>query len=78
MNLYWPVYLKLEKEVLSLADAIHFSDDQISVYSIQIADLIVRCAVEIISNLKTNWVLRSFLWSFIKRICLSGAKTAVK
>lgn len=47
MNLYWPVYLKLEKEVLSLADAIHFSDDQISVYSIQIADLIVRCAVEI-------------------------------
>lgn len=47
MNLYWPVYLKIEKEVLSLADAIHFSDDQITVYSIQIADLIVRCAVEI-------------------------------
>lgn len=47
MNLYWPVYLKLEKEVLSIADAIHFSDDQITVYSIQIADLIVRCAVEI-------------------------------
>lgn len=47
MNLYWPVYLKLEKEVLSIADSIHFSDDQLSVYSIQIADLIVRCAVEI-------------------------------
>jgi len=47
VNLYWPVYLKLEKEVLSIADAIHFSDDQITVYSIQIADLIVRCAVEI-------------------------------
>ena len=47
MNLYWPVYKNLEKEVLSLADYIHFSDDQIKIYSLHIADLIVRCAVEI-------------------------------
>ena len=46
-NLYWPVYLNLEKEFLKLADCIHFSDDQLGVYSMHIADLIVRCAVEI-------------------------------
>ena len=47
MNLYWPVYKSIETEVLSLSSQIHFSDDQLSVYSIHIADLIVRCAVEI-------------------------------
>lgn len=46
-NLYWPVYINLEKEFLKLADCIHFSDDQLNVYSMHIADLIVRCAVEI-------------------------------
>jgi len=46
-NLYWPVYKNLEKEFLKLADYIHISDDQISIYSMHIADLIVRCAVEI-------------------------------
>ncbi|MBR0456934.1 MAG: hypothetical protein IJJ01_09725 [Firmicutes bacterium] len=47
MNLYWPVYKNLETEVLQLADSIHFCDGQLRVYSIHIADLIVRCAVEI-------------------------------
>ena len=47
MNLYWPVYQSLENETLNLASSIHFSDDQLSVYSIRIADLIVRCSVEI-------------------------------
>ena len=46
-NIYWPVYKNLEKEVLKLADFLHFSDDQTSVYSMHIADLIIRCAVEI-------------------------------
>lgn len=46
-NLYWPVYKNLEKEFLKLAEYIHFSDDQFDVYSMHIADLIVRCAVEI-------------------------------
>jgi len=46
-NLYWPVYKNLEKEFLKLADHIHISDDQTSIYSMHIADLIVRCAVEI-------------------------------
>ncbi len=46
-NLYWPVYKNLEKEFLKLADYIHISDDQTSIYSMHIADLIVRCSVEI-------------------------------
>lgn len=46
-NLYWPVYKNLEKEFLKLADYIHFSDDQIETYSMFIADLIVRCSIEI-------------------------------
>lgn len=47
LNLYWPIYMNLEKEFLNLANYIHFSDEQLNVYSIHIADLIVRCAVEI-------------------------------
>ena len=46
-NLYWPVYKNLEKEFLKLADYIHFSDEQLGTYSMFIADLIVRCSVEI-------------------------------
>lgn len=46
-NLYWPVYKNLEKIFLQLADYIHFADDQVKVYSMHIADLIVRCSIEI-------------------------------
>ena len=46
-NLYWPVYKNLENEFLELANYIHFSDDQLNIYSMHIADLIVRCSVEI-------------------------------
>lgn len=47
LNLFWPVYKNLEKEFLILADYIHFSDDQLNVYSMHIADLIIRCSIEI-------------------------------
>ena len=53
MNLYWPIYKRLEDEVVKLAFSIHFSDDQINVYSTHIADLIVRCVVEIEALSKT-------------------------
>lgn len=46
-NLYWPIYKNLEKEFLELANYMHFSSDQIDVYSMHIADLIVRCSIEI-------------------------------
>lgn len=53
MNLYWPIYKRLEEEVVKLAFSIHFNDDQIDVYSTHIADLIVRCVVEIEALSKT-------------------------
>lgn len=46
-NLYWSVYRNLEKECLTLSESIHISDDQLKVYSMHIANLIIRCAVEI-------------------------------
>lgn len=46
-NLYWPIYKNLEREILNLADVVHFSDKQVNVYSVRIADIIVRCSVEI-------------------------------
>ena len=46
-NLYWPIYKNLEKECLAVANYIHFADDQLKVYSAIIADLIVRCSIEI-------------------------------
>jgi len=47
INLYWPVYKNLEKELLKIANSIHLADDQVNVYSMHIADLIVRCSIEI-------------------------------
>ncbi len=47
MNLYWSVYKNLEKELINLADIIHFDDKQTDVYSIHISDLLIRTAVEI-------------------------------
>ncbi len=46
-NLYWPIYKNLEKECLAVANYIHFDDNQLEVYSAIIADLIVRCSIEI-------------------------------
>ena len=37
-NLYWAVYKNLEREVLELANIIHFDDDQLKVYSIKISE----------------------------------------
>jgi len=52
MNLYWSVYKNLEKEVLVLANQIHFDDIQLKVYSVKIAELLIRCSVEIESIAK--------------------------
>ena len=55
-NMYWPIYMNLEKEMLDLANRIHFSDDQLNVYSMYIADLIVRAAIEIESLSKELYI----------------------
>lgn len=46
-DLYLSVYRNLEDEVLTIAKYIHCDSHQKSVYSMSIADLIVRCSVEI-------------------------------
>lgn len=43
---FWNAYKRLEKEVLALSEYIHFSDDQLLVYSPRISDLLVRTAIE--------------------------------
>jgi hypothetical protein len=58
-NLFWPVYKNLEKELLTLSDYVHISDDQANVYSMHIAELIIRCAVEIESISKELYSLLS-------------------
>jgi hypothetical protein len=47
VNLYWPIYKNLEKEVLNLTYQIHFCDSQIGIFSVKLADMLLRCAVEI-------------------------------
>ena len=47
MNLFWPVYKRIEEDVLKIAETIFFDDDQLDVYSLSIADLLIRCVVEV-------------------------------
>ena len=47
-----PIYQQIEREVIDLAASIFFSDEQITVYSLKIADLIIRCSIEVESIAK--------------------------
>jgi len=51
-KIYFPVYKSIEKEVFELASSIHFTDKQVNVYSLKIADLILRCSIELESLVK--------------------------
>ena len=46
-NFYWPVYKDLENEVIKLSNQVHFDDNQLSIYSVKISELLIRCSVEI-------------------------------
>lgn len=46
-NFYWTVYKNLEKEMITLSDLIHIDDNQLGIYSIKIAELLLRTSVEI-------------------------------
>ena len=50
--LYWQVYKNLEREFLALSEIIHINDSQQEVYSMKIADLLIRTVVEIESLAK--------------------------
>jgi hypothetical protein len=47
INLYWPVYKSIEHELIELSNVIHIDDNQLSVYSVKISELLLRCVVEI-------------------------------
>lgn len=46
-NLFWQVYKNLEQEFLSLSETIFINDTQQNVYSMRIADLLIRTVIEI-------------------------------
>lgn len=52
-NFYWTVYKNLEKELIELSNLIHIDDNQLDIYSIKIAELLLRTSVEIESISKT-------------------------
>ena len=51
-NYYLPIYQQIEREVIDLTAFIFFSDEQITLYSLKIADLIIRCSIEVESIAK--------------------------
>lgn len=56
-NLYWSVYQNLEKELIELSNHIHIDDKQLKVYSMKIAELLIRTCVEIESIAKELYSL---------------------
>jgi hypothetical protein len=52
INLYWSIYKNLEKELIALTDIIYIDDAQKGVYSVRIAELIIRTSTEIESLCK--------------------------
>ena len=50
--IYFTIYENIEKEVIKLTSAIYFCDDHLQVYSSSIADLIIRCSIELESIAK--------------------------
>lgn len=46
-QLYWQIYLNLEREFLELSDTIYINDEQQNVYSMKIADMLIRAVIEI-------------------------------
>ena len=47
MDLFWPIYKNLEEELLNVSYNICFNDSQLKVYSIKLADILLRTVVEI-------------------------------
>ena len=51
-RLFFQIYQNLEKEILDMTDYIHFSEKNLNVYSIKLANFILRANVECESLLK--------------------------
>lgn len=46
-QIYWQVFKNLEQDFIKVADVIHVDDNQQEVYSMKIADLLIRTVIEI-------------------------------
>ena len=46
-HIYWQVFKNLEQDFIKVADVIHVDDNQQEVYSMKIADLLIRTVIEI-------------------------------
>lgn len=55
-RLHWNMYKNLEQEFLSLAEAVHIDDKQVNVFSLKIAELLIRAATEIESIAKDLYI----------------------
>ena len=51
-NLYWAIYQNLEEELIELSNNIHVDDNQLKVYSMKIAEMLIRVVVEVESIAK--------------------------
>ncbi|WP_349652074.1 hypothetical protein [Lactococcus lactis] len=51
-RLFFQIYQSLEKELLDMTDYIHFSERNLNVYSVKLANFILRANVETGSLLK--------------------------
>ena len=47
MNLFWPTYKRLEREIVSMTSSIRFDDYQLMTYSDKFLELLIRISVEI-------------------------------
>ncbi|WP_462351947.1 hypothetical protein [Capnocytophaga leadbetteri] len=47
MNIFWNIYKNIEQELIEISNIIHIDDNQLSVYSPKITELLIRTVVEV-------------------------------
>ncbi|EKY17589.1 hypothetical protein [Capnocytophaga sp. oral taxon 326] len=47
MNIFWNIYKNIERELIEISNIIHIDDNQLSIYSPKITELLIRTVVEV-------------------------------
>lgn len=47
MNIFWNIYKNIERELIEISNIIHIDDNQLSVYSPKITELLIRTVIEV-------------------------------
>lgn len=47
MNIFWNIYKNIERELIQISNIIHIDDNQLSIYSAKITELLIRTVVEV-------------------------------